>query len=109
MLKKSDLEDRILALERDLDDATKEIAWLRQSIYGSEKVAKLEAELEQWKKAADAVTEQAMLIEALKSVKADLETEVELLKSRLVKAADKIADDDARIARLHRMQDGAFE
>ncbi len=38
--------ETIDSLRADLDDAHKEIAWLRQCIYGSAKVAKLEAEIE---------------------------------------------------------------
>src|SRR5512143_3985701 len=45
-MKKDEMETQIHALEDDLEDARKEIAWLRQSIYGSEKAAKLEEEIE---------------------------------------------------------------
>lgn len=99
-MKKDDMQTQMNTLQDDLRDAEKEIAWLRQSIYGSEKVAKLEAELEQWKKAADVVTEQTMLIEHLKAAKSDLEAEVELLRSRLLKSVDKMADMDGEIERL---------
>lgn|SRR5512139_75860 len=65
-MKKVDLQMQIEAITEELDDAQKEIAWLRQSIYGSEKVAKLEEELAQWKKVADVVTEKTMEVEQIK-------------------------------------------